>query len=271
MLMIQIELAVFLAFFGAAFGSFVDALVWRIRTKRNFLTDRSQCEHCNHKLGPLDLIPIASWLILKGKCRYCKAPITWLAPVTEVVMAALFTLSYLFWPFGLDAWQGIALLVLWLAYLVAFGVLVVYDARWMRLPDKIVKPLIAIAFIDAALRVSLQPGASVVSYIMYAGLGMAVLAGTYGLLYAASRGRLVGFGDVKLGVFMGVVLGWQKALLVLMLSNVIAFFMVLPGLLSGKLTRKSCVPFGPFLIAAFIIAGLFGDKIINWYLSYLGF
>jgi len=77
----------------------------------------------------------------------------------------------------------------------------------------------------------------------------------------------VGLGDVKLGVFIGIVLGWQKALLVLFLANVIGFVVLVPGLLSGKVDRKSHVPFGPFLIAAFIIAGFFGDGIIRWVLQ----
>jgi prepilin signal peptidase PulO-like enzyme (type II secretory pathway) len=89
-------------------------------------------------------------------------------------------------------------------------------------------------------------------------------------LYVVSQGRWVGFGDVKLSIFIGVVLGWQKALLALILANVIGFFIVLPGLATRKLTRTSRVPFGPFLIIAFVVAGLFGDAIIQWYLSFVG-
>jgi len=85
-----------------------------------------------------------------------------------------------------------------------------------------------------------------------------------------SRGRWVGFGDVKLAIFIGVTLGWQKAFLVFLLANVIGFVVLLPGLATGKLNRTSRVPFGPFLIAAFIIAGLWGDAIIRAYLSYIG-
>jgi prepilin signal peptidase PulO-like enzyme (type II secretory pathway) len=140
----------------------------------------------------------------------------------------------------------------------------------MILPDKIVIPLIGIAFIDASLRTSLVPGAGVVEYILGAGYGVLALAGVYGALYVVSQGRWVGFGDVKLSIFIGVVLGWQKALLALILANVIGFFIVLPGLATRKLTRTSRVPFGPFLIIAFVVAGLFGDAIIQWYLSFVG-
>ena len=268
--MIQIELAVLLGVLGAAFGSFAGAMAWRLHTKRNMVSDRSECEHCHHKLGPLDLVPIVSWLWLRGRCRYCKKPIGWIPFVSEVLMAALFVLSFVYWPLGFAAWQGIALFVLWLAYLVAFAVLVIYDARWMLLPDAIVLPLIGVAFVDAALRTSLVPGAGVMEYILHAGYGMLAIAGVYGALYVVSRGRWVGFGDVKLAVFIGVVLGWQLALLVFVLANVIGFFVVLPGLASGKLKRTSRIPFGPFLIAAFVVAGLWGDALIHWYLGYIG-
>ena len=269
-LMVYIEIAFFLGLLGAAMGSFADAMAWRMHTKRNMVNDRSECESCHHKLGVLDLIPIFSWLWLRGKCRYCGAKISPLIPVTEVLLAAAFASSYLYWPLGFDAWQGIALYALWLCYLVALAILLVYDARWMLLPDKIVFPLVVLGFIDAALRVSLIPGAGITEYILYVGLGVSALAGLYGLLYAVSRGQWVGFGDVKLSIFIGAVLGWQKAFLVLGLANVIGFFVVMPGLLTGKLSRTSRVPFGPFLIAGFLVAGLFGDQLIHWYLGFIG-
>jgi leader peptidase (prepilin peptidase)/N-methyltransferase len=268
--MVQTEIAVFLGLIGAAMGSFAGAMAWRLHTKRDMVSDRSECEHCHHKLGPLDLIPIASWLMLGGKCRYCKKPIGWLTFVAEIGTSAAFVASYLYWPLGFSAWQATALFVVWLVYVVALAVLILYDARWMLLPDRIVWPLIVLGFADAALRVSLLSQASFGGYVLYVTAGAAALAGVYGLLYVVSRGRWVGFGDVKLSIFIGVVLGWQKAVLVLLLANVIGFFIVLPGLATGKLTRTSRVPFGPFLIAAFVVAGLFGDAIIGWYLAFIG-
>ena len=268
--MIQVEIAVLLGVLGAAMGSFTDAVSWRLHTKRNMVSDRSECESCHHKLGLGDLIPVVSWLLLRGKCRYCGAPISARVPLVEGALAMLFVASYLLWPLGFVQWQAVALFGIWLGYVVALAVLVVYDLRWMLLPDKIVLPLIAVGFIDAALRASLTPGAGVIDYISYAGWGMVALAGVYGVLYAVSRGKWVGFGDVKLSIFIGAVLGWQKALLVLVLANVIGFLLLLPGLASGKLRRTSRVPFGPFLIVAFIIAGLAGDAVIRWYFSFIG-
>lgn len=268
--MVRVEIIIALALLGAALGSFIDAVSWRVRTKRNFVSDRSECEHCHHKLGVLDLIPIVSWLALGGKCRYCGARISPRVVIVEAALAIAFAASFMYWPFSFGMWQGIALFVLWLLYMVALGVLVVYDARWMILPDKLVWPLCVLGAIDAAIRISLQPHPTILGYLAYATLGILALAGVYGLLFMASQGKWVGLGDVKLSIFIGLVLGWQKALLVLMLANVIGFLVVVPGLASGKLSRRSRVPFGPFLIAAFVVAGLFGDTIIHWYLSFIG-
>ena len=263
----MVLLAVFLTLEGMAFGSFIDAVAWRLHTKRNFVTGRSECEHCHHKLGPFDLIPVFSWIMLGGKCRYCQRPITALAPATEIIMGLLFLTSFFYWPFGFETWQGIALLGFWLVYLVMLGILFVYDVRWQLLPDAIVYPLIVLGLVDAAIRISILPDSSIVDYASHVVLGMAAMAGVYGMLYMVSRGRWVGFGDVKLAMFMGAVLGWEKILLVLMLANILGLLVVAPGLLTRKLTPKSHVPFGPFMITAFIITGLFGDTIIDWYLQ----
>lgn len=265
--MFSIDPIIILAILGAAMGSFVDAFSWRLHTKRNFVSDRSECEHCHHKLSAADLIPILSWLMLSGKCRYCRTPISPRVPLIEAGLAVLFVASYAYWPLGFATWQACAVFGTWLLYMVLLAILFVYDLRWMLLPDKIVFPLIGLGFIDAVLRVSLQPQADAAAYFLYTGFGIVALAGIYGALYAFSKGKLVGFGDVKLGVFMGAVLGGPKALLVLGLANTIGFFVVAPGLLTGRLTRKSRVPFGPFLILGFMIAGLFGDVIIKWYLG----
>jgi prepilin signal peptidase PulO-like enzyme (type II secretory pathway) len=270
MLMVNIELAIFLGVLGAAMGSFAGALAWRLHTGRNFVSERSECEHCHHKLSLMDLIPVISWLMLGGKCRYCGRPIGWLPFITEITLTALYAISFVYWPLGFASWQAVTLFVLWLSYLVALSVLVIYDARWMLLPDKIVLPLVVVAFGDAALRVSLMPGASVMMFVQYVGYGLVALAGVYGLLYAVSKGKWVGLGDVKLSIFIGAILGWQKALLVLCLSNVIGFLVVVPGLLTKKLDRTSRIPFGPYLIVAFVIAGLFGDAVIHWYQTLIG-
>lgn len=256
-----------LGLLGAAMGSFVGALVWRLHTGRDFVKERSECEHCHHKLSFMDLIPVVSWILLQGKCRYCRKPIGKQALVLEVALAALFVLSYLFWPLGFNNWMAIASFIIWLVYIIFLAALFLYDLRWQLLLDKLVYPLIVIGVLDAVLRTTLSGE----PYVTHALLGAGVLGGLYGVLYGISKGKWVGFGDVKLGIFMGIALGWKLALLVLIIANIAGFLVVIPGLLSGKLTRKSRVPFGPFLIIGFIVAGLFGEAILRWYLQGLYF
>lgn len=259
-----------LAWFGAAAGSFVGAVTWRLKTGRDFVMDRSECERCHHKLGIADLIPVVSWIILRGKCRYCHKSIGWYALALELGVAMTFVASYAFWPTELTTWQAQASLAIWYVYIVALAALVASDLRWMILPDVIVFPLIALGLVDAGLRYSLTNNPTVAGYVWQVVTGAAALGGIYALLYFITKGRGVGFGDVKLGVFIGVVLGWQLALLVLMLANIVGFVCVLPGLLRGKMGRKTEVPFGQFLILGFIVAGLFGAAILDWYLRLAG-
>lgn len=260
-------IAVLLGVLGLVLGSFVNALVWRLKTKRNWVSERSQCVHCHHTLAPLDLIPVISWVLLRGKCRYCKKPISVQYPLVELATAALFVASYVWWPTPLTSGFQILDFSLWLLALVILMALFVYDLRWFILPDKLTYPLIAIGLIDGIIRIVwVNPSAHPVGLLELA-YGLLPIAGLYGFLFFVSKGQWVGLGDAKLGAFIGLVLGWQGALLVLILANFLGLLVILPGLLMQKITRSTRVPFGPFLIVAFIAAGLFGGWLIDWYIA----
>lgn len=251
---------------GLCLGSFANAAVWRIKKRKDLVRDRSECTKCHKKLEWYDLIPVVSWLSLGGKCRYCKKPISIQYPLVELAVAAFFVVSYLIWPYDLASVLDYTVLALWLASGVGLAILFVYDLRWFLLPDVVVFPLIAIGAIMALLRVVSSPGPLMA--IIDVLLAVLVLAGLYYVLYKLSKGRWVGFGDVKLAVFLGLALSdWRLALLALFLANFIGTLVVIPGLLRGTLSRTTHIPFGPFLIAGFVLAGLLGYPIINWYLS----
>lgn len=265
----MILVPVFLGLIGLALGSFVGALVWRLHEGKDFVSDRSECEHCHHKLGVLDLIPLVSWLLLRGKCRYCGAKIGVSAPILELVMAALFVGSYYVFPLPLETWQAWTSFGLWLVYLVGLMALLVYDLKWMLLPNVIMFPLMGVAVVESIFRQIFVNGMPPLEWANSTIFGIVTLAGLYWVLYTFSKGKWVGYGDVKLGLFMGIALGFQRSLLALFLANIIGFLIVLPGVLTGKLKRTTRIPFGPFLIAAFVIAFLFGDKLINGYISFI--
>lgn len=250
---------------GLCFGSFVNALVVRLHTGRDWVKERSECMHCHHALAVKDLIPVFSWLMLRGKCRYCGKPFPD-SPVTELAVPALFVLSYAFWPLPLSG-AGLFQFVLWLVLIVAFVALAVYDLRWLLLPDKIVFPLIGLAVLQVGI-VSIWAGDW--QHIFSAAVSAALLAGLFLTLHEASKGKWIGFGDVKLAVVLGLLAGTPlKAMLLLLTASSIGSIIALPLVLQGKAGRKTKLPFGPLLLAGTIVVVLWGQAIIDWYLGLL--
>ena len=294
MLMNEIIVYVALVLTGLALGSFAGASVWRLRARqlesdkkhgddydpkeykrlkkllgKKVRSDRSRCLECGYELKWYDLIPLVSWISLGGKCRSCKHPIGKFEPLIELGVAAFFVLSYMFWPSGLTSGYEIAHFVLWLAAGVVMAMLFAYDAKWYLLPDRLVVALAVIGLAIAVL-VGLNSG-TVVTTLLSAVGAVGVLAGLYAVLYGASRGRWVGFGDVKLGVGLGLLLiSWELAFVALFLANFIGCLIVIPLMLAKKLKRTSRIPFGPLLIMGTILAWFVGTPLLAWYLGGLG-
>lgn len=254
---------------GLAFGSFVNALVWRLRHKRDFVSERSECTHCHHVLAWNDLIPVVSWLMLRGKCRYCHKKIDD-SPIVEVVTAVLFVLSYVVWPFGFDQ-AAVVLFLLWLTALIGLMTLALYDLKWYLLPDVIVFPLIALGVVIGMTRFVFVEQGSLVYAVTEIITGVLVISGLYFALHEISSGKWVGFGDVKLGIFIGAILGWKYAILALFMANLVGLLVVLPLLAMKKITTKAKIPFGPFLIVGCVVSFLWGRAIVDWYLSFILF
>lgn len=288
--MISVAIPVLLAVIGLMMGSFVGASMWRLRAtqlredklhghvnhsdavevkhlKQHSLSkDRSVCLECGHKLRWYDLIPIVSWVYLDGKCRYCNAKIGVLEPILEVGLATVFVVSYVFWPNELNNWVDIALFVSWLVSVVGLSILLIYDAKWFLLPNKIVFPLIGLGVITSVLYV-IKFGFSieVLSSLL---ISLFVLAGIYYVIYVLSKHQYIGFGDIKLGIALALlVFDARLAILTLFLANFIGVLVILPGLLSKKVSRRTRIPFGPFLILAYFISVVFGSAIVAWYFS----
>ncbi len=259
-------IAIFLGIVGAAMGSFVGALTWRMHRHMNFVNARSQCEHCHHTLSALDLVPIISWLALRGRCRYCHKKIGATTLVLEIVTAAIFVLSFVYWPLGelssavgADAWQ-MTLFILWLAIVVLMMALLTYDYHWRLLPNRLMFPLIGLTFVFSITNTLIVQGNDLLYYLYSVALAMVPVAGVYGMIYILSggdRSRLIGFGDVKFGLVVGLLFSWQGALLVLVMANVLGSLVTLPLLIGGKMKMNSQMAFGPFLISATIITFLF--------------
>jgi prepilin signal peptidase PulO-like enzyme (type II secretory pathway) len=274
-----------LIFAGLALGSFVNALVWRLhaqdritdkkkqskadkaRLKRLSITKgRSMCMACGHELASKDLIPIVSWLWLRGKCRYCGARIPD-TPVSEVVVPVLLVVSYLWWPWSLVSNLNWLLFGLWAICIVSFVALALYDLRWYLLPNRIVFPLIGVA-LAFRLLVGLQADTGQLSLWLCGVWGAALLAGLFYLLFIISNEQWIGGGDVKLAVALGLLAGGPLAtLLLLFLASTTGTLAAVPLLLQGKSIRHMRIPFGPFLILATILTVLFSQSVIDWYIG----
>lgn len=254
---------IYLAAVGLIFGSFVNAFVWRFKQKRDWVRERSECPHCHHVLTAKDLVPVFSFILLKGKCRYCGKKIED-TPLPEIATSLLFVLSYLAWPVEL---QGVGLFqfICWLVVLVVFMVLTVYDLKWFLLPDKIVFPLIG--FVVAQLL------AQKIFYhfswheLGVAALAAALLSGIFYILFVMSDGTWIGGGDVKLAIALGLLAGDPfKTTLLLFAASTLGVLVSLPMMMRKKgKSLKMQIPFGPFLIAATIFVQLFGSPIVHWY------
>ncbi|MBP7834828.1 prepilin peptidase [Candidatus Saccharibacteria bacterium] len=269
---------VILVLLGLIIGSFINAWVWRLskqidengepkkltakqKKDLSIVTARSMCPDCKHELGVLDLVPVFSWLILGGKCRYCKKPISKQYPTVELITAILFGLSAYFWVFTYS-WQYVAL-VTWLACLVGLVALAVYDIKHLLLPDRIMFIMYGIAGLGLIAQFifgrPLSDIKNVVSSVLICG-------GIFWVIYQVSKGKWIGGGDVKLGFLLGLLIAVPMlSFLMLFLASFLATIVSMPLLLSKKLNRSTKIPFGPFLIASTIITVLYGQHLLDWY------
>jgi prepilin signal peptidase PulO-like enzyme (type II secretory pathway) len=269
-------ITVALVLLGLAWGSFVNAFVWRLHeleTKKKLsraqkkelsvLRGRSMCVHCHHELAWYDLLPVLSWLSLQGKCRYCGKSISAQYPIVELLTAVLFAVSYLAWPHGFEL-VGWVLFGLWLVFLTGFVALAVYDIRWMELPNKIVYPLNILVALQMLVRAAST--GDFVSTISGAFFGLAVIGGLFYGLFQFSGGKWIGGGDVKLSFTIGPLVGGSvESLMVIFFASTLGTLVSLPLMARKSLKVSSRIPFGPFLILATMFVYLFGERIIDWY------
>lgn len=264
---------------GLVLGSFVNAFVWRLHEQEalsgkkspavleklkqlSITRGRSMCPSCHHELAVSDLVPVFSWLWLRGRCRYCHNPISGQYPVVELLTAALFGLSYVSWPLGYHG-VGLFQLVLWLFFVVAFMALAIYDLRWFLLPDRVVMPLILVAAAEVVV-VALWKHSF--SALWLPASGALVIFGLFWSLFQVSKGAWIGGGDVKLALVLGLLAASPlRAFLVIFFASLLGTLACLPLLARGRLSFKVHIPFGPFLLAAVVLVQLYGTYIIDWY------
>ncbi len=240
--------------FGLAMGSFFTVLTYRWPREESLVSPRSRCTSCGHQLRWYENLPVLSWLALGRKCGSCREPISWRYPVLELATAGLAAGSIL--AFGAN-WRGLAVMVMALALVPV----VVIDLEHKLIPNIVVLPAAAIALVFAVLH---NPDRW---WVPVAGaLGAAMFLGILWLLYP----RGMGFGDVKLALLLGAVLGASviPALFIAFAAGSILGIVLMAR--HGASARKTTIPFGPYLAAGALVALWVGPTLITLYTDRLG-
>jgi leader peptidase (prepilin peptidase)/N-methyltransferase len=237
------------AVLGAAIGSFLNVCIDRLPRGGSVVAPPSACEACGRRLAPLEMVPVISYLALRGRCRTCGAPITPRSPIVEAATALIFGLIWL--RFG-QSLQTI-LVSAYASYLV---VTLVIDLEHHRILNKLTYPAIIVALVVAPF----VPNRSLVETLAGGVIGFGVL-GLIAIVYPGG----MGMGDVKLGAFIGLAVGLPGVLLALYLS------FVLGGLITGILWlarivgRRDPIAFGPFLAIGALATLLYGEPLLHWW------
>lgn len=262
---------IFLAFiFGASIGSFLNVVILRLPVGKK-LTGRSHCLNCGRTLTAPELAPILSYLALGGRCRGCGVKISPRYLIIELASGLLFAAAVWVFPPG-DFYQAMVLAKVLLALSVLIVVFVVDLERYLILDIVLMVGAAAVLLCNFILNVSHKIPLWSLTGNFAGGLLAALLCPLpFFLLWYISAGKWMGFGDVKLAIFLGLVLPWPLWPLGLMLSVFLGGAAGLALLATGKKSLKSQIPFGTFLSLGSVLALFYGQYILRWYLSLLGF
>jgi len=244
-------LAAICALLGAVVGSFLNVVIWRLPRGESVVAPPSHCPACGNRIHWYDNVPVLGWVLLMGRCRACKAPISPEYPLVEAANAALY--GVLVWRFG-----PVPELPVYMLLVSALLALTMIDLHHKILPDRITLPGIAVGLAAAAtlLPVGIVPALA----------GAALGGGLFFGIAVVSRGGMGG-GDIKLMAMIGAFLGWQAVLLTTLLASVVGGVVGVVLMLAFGKGRKYAVPFGPFLAAGALVCLLWGDRVISWYLG----
>lgn len=251
---------------GTILGSFLSVVILRSIAGEGWVSGRSRCDSCRNTIAWYDNIPLLSFILLRGKCRHCKEPILPLHPMVEVLTGVL--LVWWYWGgFIFFKLTQTPLSILQPLFWLSVGLLLIYlfiiDLNYMILPDKAVYALFGLAVL---YRVAL-----VVSGIMQMNdLYFAIIAALLSFLFFFAlwfftKGKGMGFGDVKLVVPLALLLGAQNMLVCLFLAFIIGAVVGVILISFGRGKLKTAIPFGPFLISSTVLSLLWGDTLFSWY------
>ena len=240
---------------GLAFGSFMSVVVHRVPRKESIVAPRSRCPACGHQLATTDNIPVASWVLLKGRCRYCHAPISVRYPAGEALVAVVWAVAVLRLH---NRWDLLAFLpFLWVLVTLSF-----IDLETKLLPNRIVYPSVVVGAGLLLISASLGPGV----HAWVRGVEAGALSGAVFFVIALISPAGMGMGDVKLSVLIGLFTGylsWGRVFSAFLLAFLAGSVIGIALMIAGRAGRKTAIPFGPFMALGAILATLFGGPLVR--------
>jgi leader peptidase (prepilin peptidase)/N-methyltransferase len=247
-------LYLYAALFGLIFGSFLNVVIHRLPLGLSLVKPRSRCPYCDGEIRVLDNIPVLSFLVLRGRCSRCGAPISWRYPLIELTTALLFVACAARFGFTIEAGVGAIFCMLML-------VLAMIDADHFILPDKITLPGII-------LGLALQPWiprTTLIDAVVGTLIGAGGLILTINFWYWIREEEGMGMGDVNMLAMVGAFLGWEGVAITLFISALAGAVAGLALVLRGKLNLRSKLPFGTFLALGGVVALFWGEAIAAHY------
>jgi leader peptidase (prepilin peptidase)/N-methyltransferase len=261
----------FIFLLGACLGSFISVVVERInKDRKSIIFGRSLCPKCRKKLKAIDMIPIISYIFLHGKCRSCHKKISIHYPALELFSGLTFITLFLRFRFFTETSNGLILdnaaLLSFIIYSVYAAFLIAiffYDLLFSEIPDMFLFPLIGITLIG-----SLILGKPDLTAMF---IGVIIALFIFGGQYLVSKGAWLGEGDIYLSIAMALAFGWRLFLISVFFTYFTGGIAAIFLLAAKKVSKKSAIPFAPFMVLGTLLTIFFGEEILNWYLSTVTF
>ncbi len=242
--------------FGGVIGSFLNVCIYRLPREESVAWPASHCPACRQPIAVYDNIPIVSYLILLGRCRACRAPISLQYPLVEAANAIGYVL--VFWMFGFTVVASV-----YAALLSALIVITGTDLSHTMIPDAVTLPGIAIGLACAAVILPIGLLDSILGVVLGGGT-LWFLAWVSPYIFGKEG---MGGGDIKLMAMVGAFIGWQPVLLAIMIGSFLGSLVGVGLIAVGIMRREQYIPFGPFLAVGSILALLFHQPLLDWYWS----
>lgn len=264
-------IGLFLFVFGTMVGSFINVLIMRTIEGEDWVKGRSRCDHCKKQIRWFDNVPLLSYLLLGGKCRYCHKPISIQHPAIELLTGLLFVwwyaIGFAFFRLA-QAPYTIIQPLFWLAVGILLLIIFVTDWLYQIIPDwaNIALGVLALSY---RFYLSVTGAMRWEDFWLSIAMGLLLAAFLFGL-YLLTRGRGMGLGDVKFAIVMGILLGWPRGVIGLLLAFILGAIVGIVMILLGLKRLKERIAFGPFLIAGTAIALIWGGQLWQWYWSLIG-